>query len=282
MACRARLTARNPAPPTESVATNKKAWEVNWNRDVDCYQPCGTGQSPWLCDPGGHFFRTYRDCIICLDLGPEPVNVTSTQHHMLNSLMFAMYTCATPPDLPRPTFTWLHPDPKSSTYVQLVMLADNSTAATTGISNSTPTPTPGLGPSTTALSPPAESATEPENSKEAPNLVAVIALPVVAALLLGIIIILLHQFRKRKKQQGVGFETGGKAELSSDGILQVEPQELSADAPEPRELEVHETPVEVKADMEFPAEIDSGARWEWAMEEQKSLGPGRKETGASP
>ncbi|TLD07769.1 hypothetical protein PgNI_10172 [Pyricularia grisea] len=65
-------------------------------------------------------------------------------------------------------------------------------------------------------------------------------------------------FKKRKEDQGVGLEAGGggalgKPQLSSDGILQVEPQELLADPPEPKkDLEVRVSPIEIKADGAIP------------------------------
>lgn len=203
---------------------------------------------------------------------------------MINPMVFAMDSCGTPTDLPKPTFTYILLDARAS-IIQRVMLADNNTppVTRTAILPAT-TATPFSGPSTAAPPPPADPATGPENSEEGPNLVTAIALPVIAAMLLGVIFVLLRQLRKGKKREDLGAEDGalGKAELSSDGVLQVEPQELSADPPEPKGLEVYETPVEVKADMEFPAEIDSAARKEWAAEEQKSLGLGPKGTRVDP
>ncbi|KAH8838870.1 hypothetical protein MCOR27_001392 [Pyricularia oryzae] len=146
---------------------------------------------------------------------------------MINPMVFAMDSCGTPTDLPKPAFTYISLDARAS-IIQRVMLADNNTPPVTR-----------------------------------------------TAMLLGVIFVLIHQFRKGKKREDLGAEAGalGKAELSSDGVLQVEPQELSADPPEPKELEVYETPVEVKADVEFPAEIASAAgrkgqqknrnRWGW-------------------
>ncbi|KAI6353787.1 hypothetical protein MCOR25_008882 [Pyricularia grisea] len=119
------------------------------------------------------------------------------------------------------------------------MLGDDSTISPKAVTIPTPTPTPTLGPLTPVLPPPVESENNgPENSKEEPNLVAVIALPVIAAILLGVVFVLIYMFKKRKEDQGVGLEAGGggalgKPQLSSDGILQVEPQELLADLPEP-------------------------------------------------
>lgn len=194
---------------------------------------------------------------------------------MINPMVFAMDSCGTPTDLPQPAFTYISLDARAS-IIQRVMLADNNTPPVTRTAILPATAaTPFSGPSTAAPPPPADPATGPENSKEEPNLVTVIALPVIAAVLLGVIFVLLHQFRKGKKREDLGAEDGafGKAQLSSDGVLQVEPQELSADPPEPKELEVYETPVEVKADVEFPVEIASAAgrngqhknrnRWGW-------------------
>lgn len=70
---------------------------------------------------------------------------------------------------------------------------------------------------------------------------------------MALTVFLFFWVRKRKQQRRL-YDAGGraevyaKAELHSDGIVQIEPQEMALNLSKPSELEVYEVPVEVNGD----------------------------------